>query len=144
MSDAKQVYEDEFGAIIVRPGYNEIRWYDATASMTAQRFKDWLSTFAGAVEDAPNRGVLVDATSFLMDPGNMDGPWRDANIIPRYNGAGRDEVRVPHAPGHARHRCGPDRGRTGELQDSVLWHPRRRLGLARRGLKRISIILAER
>ena len=88
MSEAKQVYEDEFGAIIVRPGYNEIRWYDATASMTAQQFKDWLSAFAGAIADAPNRGVLVDATSFLMDPANMDGPWRDANIIPRYNAAG--------------------------------------------------------
>jgi hypothetical protein len=23
-----------------------------------------------------------------MSPANMDGPWRDANIIPRYNAAG--------------------------------------------------------
>jgi hypothetical protein len=25
-------------------------------------------------------GVLVDSTSFRMNPASMDGPWRDANI----------------------------------------------------------------
>jgi hypothetical protein len=88
MSDTRQVYEDEFGAILTRPAYNELRWYDATEGMTKGQFQDWLTTFADEVTQAPNRAILVDATSFLMDVANMDGSWRDANIVPRYNAAG--------------------------------------------------------
>ena len=92
MSDpaVTHVYEDRFGAVIDHPdaGYVEVRWYDATEAMSKQQFEDWLAGFAGAVERLRRAGVLIDGTSFLMDPGNNDMEWRDANIVPRYNGAG--------------------------------------------------------
>ena len=85
-----QVYEDRFGEVLDRPAVDliELRWFDTTADMSGQQFKDWLSTFAGCVEKCGRSRVLVDNTSFRMDPAGMDGPWRDANIIPRYNAAG--------------------------------------------------------
>jgi hypothetical protein len=85
-----QVYEDPFGAVIDRanPGYVEIRWYDATEAMSAAQFQDWLARFAGEVERRRPAGILVDGTSFLMDPGNMDDEWRNEHIVPRYNAAG--------------------------------------------------------
>jgi hypothetical protein len=87
---ATNLYEDRFGAVIdhADAGYLEIRWYDTTENMTAQDFQDWLAGFAGAVERRKPRGVLVDATSFLMDPALMNIEWRDEHIIPRYQAGG--------------------------------------------------------
>ena len=84
------VYEDNWGEIIDRPDARlvEIRWYDTTRTMSKADFEQWLTTFAGYVERLRRPGALVDGTSFLMDPANSDGPWRDANIVPRYNAAG--------------------------------------------------------
>jgi hypothetical protein len=86
----EQVYADRWGEILDRTSADliELRWFDTSADMTAHDFQDWLTTFAGCVERCRRRRVLVDGTSFRMDPANMDGPWRDANIIPRYNAAG--------------------------------------------------------
>jgi hypothetical protein len=83
-------YEDRFGEIVDRPdeGYLELRWYDTTAEMSGAQFQNWLTQFAAEVERLRRPGVLVDSTSFRMDPANMDAAWRDANIIPRYNTAG--------------------------------------------------------
>ena len=83
-------YEDRFGAVIdhADADYVEIRWYDTTEAMSAGEFQDWLSGFAGEVERCRRAGVLVDGTSFLMDPANMDSQWRDEHIVPRYNAAG--------------------------------------------------------
>ena len=85
-----QVYEDRWGEIFDRPSADliEIRWFDTTAGMSKDDFQSWLSTFAECVERCGRRGVLVDSTAFRMSPALMDGPWRDANIIPRYNAAG--------------------------------------------------------
>ena len=92
MTDAPgtQVYEDRFGAVIDRAdaGYVELRWYDTTEAMSAAEFQDWLAGFAGEVERRQRPGVLVDGTSFLMDPNNMDEPWRNEHIVPRYNAGG--------------------------------------------------------
>jgi hypothetical protein len=84
------VYEDRFGAVIdhADAGYVEIRWYDTTEEMSKEQFEEWLAGFAGVVEDLRRAGVLIDGTSFLMDPGNNDMEWRDAHIVPRYNAAG--------------------------------------------------------
>src|SRR5712692_1336590 len=59
-----------------------------TADMSAHEFQGWLTKFAECVEKCGRSRVLVDSTTFRMSPANMDGPWRDANIIPRYNAAG--------------------------------------------------------
>ena len=87
---ATVLYNDKFGAMIDWPeeDYVEIRWYDATSDLTKDEFNGWLAGFAGGVEQAKRSGVLVDSVQFKMDMANMDGDWRDANIIPRYNAAG--------------------------------------------------------
>ncbi len=86
----EQVYEDRWGEIFDRPSIDviEVRWFDTTADMTAPEFQAWLSKFAESVERCGRSGVLIDSTTFRMSPALMDGPWRDANIIPRYNAAG--------------------------------------------------------
>jgi hypothetical protein len=92
MSDATvtHVYDDGFGEVIdhADADYVEIRWYDATEAMSKEQFQHWLTGFAGAVGRLRRAGILIDGTSFLMDPGNNDTVWRDAHIVPRYNAAG--------------------------------------------------------
>jgi hypothetical protein len=90
MADVRHVYEDGWGEIIDRPTHDlvELRWFDTTQTMSADEFKAWLETFANHLEQLRRSSVLVDATRFGMDPARMDDEWRDANIIPRYNGAG--------------------------------------------------------
>ena len=90
MSTATHVYEDQWGALIDHgdAGYVEIRWYDSTDAMSRDDFQQWLAAFAKEVERLRRPGILVDATRFLMDSANMNGEWRDANIIPHYNAAG--------------------------------------------------------
>jgi len=84
------VFEDRWGDILDRENEDlvEFRWFDTTADMSADEFKASLANFAGCVEKCGRHHVLVDNTSFRMSPSRMDGPWRDANIIPRYNAAG--------------------------------------------------------
>ena len=87
---ARLVYEDRWGEVFDRTSEDlvELRWFDTTAEMSAADFQTWLATFAACVEKCGRSRVLVDSTAFRMSPANMDGPWRDANIIPRYNAAG--------------------------------------------------------
>jgi hypothetical protein len=90
MANTEHVYEDRWGEVIDRPSADlvELRWFDTTADMSAAQFKHWLATFAGCLEQCRRSRVLVDGTQFLLDPANLDGEWRDAHIIPRYNAAG--------------------------------------------------------
>jgi hypothetical protein len=90
MSDSQIVYGDQWGEIIDRPASDlvELRWFDSTATMSKAEFEQWLATFAEWVGRVRRPHVLIDGTSFKMDPAFMDGEWRDANIIPRYNDAG--------------------------------------------------------
>ena len=84
------VFEDRWGQILDRENEDlvEFRWFDTTADMSADEFKASLANFAACVEKCRRHHILVDNTNFRMSPSLMDGPWRDANIIPRYNGAG--------------------------------------------------------
>jgi hypothetical protein len=86
----EQIYEDRWGEVFDRPSADlvELRWFDTTAEMSASEFQIWLEKFAECVEKCGRSRVLVDSTAFRMSPALMDGPWRDANIIPRYNAAG--------------------------------------------------------
>jgi hypothetical protein len=90
VAEAKQLFEDEWGEIYDRPSEQliELRWFDTTAAMSKDEFQNWLKTFAEFVAGTRRPRVLIDGTSFKMNPGFMDGAWRDANIIPRYNAAG--------------------------------------------------------
>jgi hypothetical protein len=101
MSDSRFVYEDTWGEIIDRGSGDlvELRWFDATAEMSRQQFEDWLRTFAEHVGRLRRSRVLIDGTSFKMNPAFMDGAWRDANIIPRYNAAGVKSFAFQMPPG---------------------------------------------
>ena len=87
---ASVAFTDNWGEVIDRPEQDtiEIRWFDSTATMSGGEFNDWLSRFAAEVERAGRSGVLVDALAFAMPMERMDTPWRDTNIISRYNDAG--------------------------------------------------------
>ena len=89
-TDSQIVYEDEWGEIVDRGSTDlvELRWFDTTADMSKDQFQEWLQTFAARVDRLRRRRVLIDGTSFRMNPAFMDGAWRDANIIPLYNQAG--------------------------------------------------------
>jgi hypothetical protein len=84
------VFENEFGSVTYRADARllEIRWFDTTAEMTSDGFKVFLQQFADAVERFSAPRVLVDATAFRTPREHMIDEWRDANIIPRYSGAG--------------------------------------------------------
>jgi hypothetical protein len=84
------VFEDRWGDILDRANQDlvEFRWFDTTADMSADEFKASLANFAACVEKCGRHHILVDNTNFRMNPSRMDGPWRDANIVPRYNAAG--------------------------------------------------------
>ena len=84
----EHMYEDEYGAVIRRAEFIEIRWYDTTSKITREGFNQWLDQFAGQVESSACTAVLVDAVQFRMDMANMDGAHRDSQVIPRYNAAG--------------------------------------------------------
>ncbi len=90
MTSLTALHGDKWGDIIDRPGDGcvEIRWHDTTADLTRDGFHAFLETFAGHVKDCGRPGCLIDAVRFKMDMAQMDGAWRDANIIPRYNAAG--------------------------------------------------------
>jgi hypothetical protein len=95
------VFEDRWGEILDRETEDlvEFRWFDTTADMSADEFKASLANFATCVEKCRRHHVLVDNTNFRMDPSRMDGPWRDANIIPRYNAAGVTKFAFQMPPG---------------------------------------------
>ena len=84
------VYEDLWGKIVdhAADGILEIRWVDATAEMMTNDFNQWLIQFATDLARLGRRLALVDAAQFHMARDRMDGAWRDANVIPRYNEAG--------------------------------------------------------
>ncbi len=95
------LHEDAYGEVIDRPeaGILEIRWFDTTAELSSDAFNQWLASFATLVESTRRPGLLVDSIAFRMDMSKMDGAWRDANIIPRYNGAGVKKFAFLMPPG---------------------------------------------
>ena len=84
------VMERKWGEVIDRPDLDviEIRWFDTTTELGAKDFKRFLHDFAAEVEGTGRHRILTDAKQFLMARELMDDPWREANIIPRYNAAG--------------------------------------------------------
>ena len=126
----KYVWEDRFGAVADHDdGYLEIRWYDTTEDMSSAQFQEWLAGFAGEVERRRRPGVLIDATSFRMDPENMNMEWRDEHITPRYNAGGMKKwaFHMPEgmpAIGGTPEREGPAKFLTGYFarrQDALDW-----------------------
>ena len=86
----EELYRDGFGSLLHDPGRGilELSWFEGTADMTDEEFMGWLERYAEAAEDHQTPYLLVDLTRFRGQPGEKTGPWRDENIVPRYNGAG--------------------------------------------------------
>ncbi len=88
---ANELFRDEFGAVIhhVETDVLELHWLEGTAGMSDEDFRRWLTLFAAHGEQVKPTNMLIDATKFQFAvDGASTGPWRDENIIPRYNSAG--------------------------------------------------------
>lgn len=84
------LHEDSYGSLIDHPDedYLEIRWYDASSSLTGDTFNRRQGVIADVAEQCRRSFVLIDAVQFGMSAEDMDVAWRDANTIPRLNSAG--------------------------------------------------------
>jgi hypothetical protein len=78
---ATYVRDDEHNAI-------ELRWSEATKTMSESDFRAGLERLAGLLETQRVPNVLIDVTQFAYQPSPDFSPWRDKFIIPRYNAAG--------------------------------------------------------
>ena len=90
MAAPVELFSDEF-ATYTRDDEHKVieqRWSSATKSMSEQQFRDGVSRLAQFLEQAHFPNALVDITVMGYRPAAEFEPWRQANIIPRYNAAG--------------------------------------------------------
>lgn len=85
-----ELERDDFGAVShdQERGLIELEWFESTASMGDDDFKRGIERLARLAEEYRAPNVLIDVTRFAHRPSPDFGPWRDEQIIPRYNGAG--------------------------------------------------------
>jgi hypothetical protein len=85
-----ELFRDEFSTYSRDDlrGLIEQIWSSATKSMSEQQFRDGVSRLAQFLEQEHIHNVLVDVTKMGHTPSADFEPWRQANIIPRYNAAG--------------------------------------------------------
>ncbi len=85
-----EVYRDRFGVLLEdkQRSILELEWLDASAAMTDEDFRSWLSRFAGEAEARRASFLLIDIRLFGHQPGEGFAAWRDQQIVPRYNRAG--------------------------------------------------------
>jgi hypothetical protein len=100
----QEMHRDDFGIVSHddSAGLLELRWLEGSANMTDDDFKESMSRYATHAEELKPNNLLVDVTKFAHSPGTDVGPWRDEEIIPRYNAAGVTKFAfiVPHgSPG---------------------------------------------
>lgn len=90
MPTAVELYRDQFAAYFLEADHHAIeqQWLSPTKGMTEQQFRDGVSRLAELLlrERVPN--ALVDLTYMGYSPAPDFEPWRQANIIPKYNAAG--------------------------------------------------------
>lgn len=84
------VHEDDYGSMIDYPedDYLEVRWYDGSSTLTTETLSQRQAVIADVVEQCGRSGMLVDTLQLVMNPGEIDDEWRDANVTPRFNAAG--------------------------------------------------------
>ena len=63
-------------------------WSDGTVSMTEEQFRAGVERLAGLIERERLPNALVDVVKMAYRPASDFEPWRQENIIPRYNAAG--------------------------------------------------------
>lgn len=90
MEIATSLYSDEFSRYFRNDDHSaiELHWSAATRSMTEEQFRDRITRLAEMLERTPAPNALVDIVNIQFAPSAEFEPWRQANIIPRYNAAG--------------------------------------------------------
>jgi hypothetical protein len=85
-----ELYRDQFAVYLHDVDLRAIeqRWSSATKGMSEQQFRDGVSRLAEFLsrERVPN--ALVDVTDMGYKAAPEFEPWRQLNIIPKYNAAG--------------------------------------------------------
>ena len=90
MANLVELFRDEF-ATYSRDDEHQVieqRWSSATKSMSEKQFRDGVARLAGFLEQSRFPNALVDITVMGYRPSADFEPWRQANIITRYNAAG--------------------------------------------------------
>jgi len=92
-----ELYRGEFGTIRHDPERNvlELDWFESTASMSDNDFKEWLERYAEFGEANRPSFLLIDGRQFRHRPGAAVASWREEHIIPRYNAAGVRKLAFP-------------------------------------------------
>ena len=87
---SSELYRDEFGTITHdREGsVLELVWFEKTASMTDDDFKEWLERYTAFGELHCPAFMVIDGRRFRHRFGAELASWREEHIIPRYNAAG--------------------------------------------------------
>ena len=90
MAAPTELFRDEFSVYFRDDERRAIeqRWTRATKDMSEQQFRDGISRLAQFLERTQMPHALVDVTQMEHAPADDFEPWRQANIIPRYNAAG--------------------------------------------------------
>src|SRR5262245_55389246 len=79
-----------WGVIFHYPDWHtvELRWLPSTRDMSDEDIKQSLEMLAANGERLHPRFMIVDSTEFHHDFSEGVMKWREANIVPRYGGAG--------------------------------------------------------
>ena len=75
----------------------ELRW--SAGSVSEDGFRAGITRLAELLEQERVPNVLIDVTHFAHDSAPGFEAWREANIIPRYNGAGVKKFAFLMPPG---------------------------------------------
>ena len=85
-----ELARDDFGRIVHDPsaGRIELEWFESSARMTDEDFRQGLERLAALAQVHQPRHVVIDVTRFAFSPDPGTAQWREETIIPRYNAAG--------------------------------------------------------
>jgi hypothetical protein len=88
--EPQELAANEWGTIIYYPQWNtlELKWGQATRSMSDDGFKQTLRILADHGLKIRPKSVIIDSTQFFHTLGEGTLAWRDEHIVPLYNEAG--------------------------------------------------------
>ena len=90
MINSQEVHRDDRAIVTFTEAERilELRWLPGSADLTDADFKSAMLRYAESAEKYRPLYLLVDVTEFRFSPGAEVAPWREQEIIPRYNRAG--------------------------------------------------------
>ena len=95
------ILENTFMSVTLNlaPRVLTLTWLPATESMDTGGFKECLLGFAKAAEHHRPRAIIIDVRAFKHTPAAEVAPWRDQEVIPRYNRGGVQRFAFVHGQG---------------------------------------------